>query len=112
MKVALALLAASVGLLTSGLATAAMQPPMGTFEGAFYTCDEGQAFQVSYDSKDPKSAKVTTSNQNKQYDLKRVAAPDSAKFSNGTVNVSVFGEGAKVEGTEIKLTGCKLKNTT
>lgn len=70
------------------------------------------AFQVSYDSRDPKNATLTTSNNNKQYELKRLAGDDAARFSDRTVEASFSGNEAKVEGVQLKLTGCKLKTTT
>ena len=115
-RVASVVFAVSAALFSAAAApappAAAAQPPMGQFDGAFYTCDQSQAFQVSYDSKTPKAVTLTTSNNNRQYHLKRVAGAGGAQFSDGAVNVSVSGDGANVQGTEIKLTDCKLKNTT
>ncbi len=107
------LLAMSAGVLASSAAMAAsVQPPMGQFESAFYTCAQGQAFQMSYDSTRPKAATLTTSNNSHQYQLKRADAADAARFSNGTVSVSLTGKAATVEGTTIKLTGCTLKTVS
>ena len=77
------------GLLSSAASAASAQPPMGDFLGAFYTCDQGQAFQISYDSKSPTAATITTSNNNARYELKRRAGAAGSQFSNGTVSVSV-----------------------
>ncbi len=113
MKVATLVLAASAGLAGStAVAAPATQPPMGQFNGAYYTCDQGQAFAVSYDSSNPKTATVTTSNNNKRYQLKRVAGSAGDEFSNGAVDVSLSGDTAQVRGTALTLSGCKLKNTT
>jgi membrane-bound inhibitor of C-type lysozyme len=104
---------ASAGLLSSALAASAatVQPPMGDFDAAYYSCDQGQGFQISYDSKSPASATVTTSDNNARHQLKRVSAASGPEFSDGTVTVSVTSQGAQVKGTQVALTGCKLKNT-
>jgi hypothetical protein len=109
--VALVLLMSAGGVLSPVIAAAAAQPPMGQFDGAYYTCDDGQAFQIAYDSKTPKAATLTTSNNNARYALKRQAG-EAAAFSNGPVSVSLTDETATVAGTQLKLTGCKLKTTT
>jgi len=116
MKAATLVLAASAGMIwsaaTSDASAAPAQPPMGQFLGAYYTCDQGHAFQVSYNSTAPTVATVTTSNHNARYQLKRVDAGGGPQFSNGSVSVAVSGDTAQVQGTAISLTGCKLKNTT
>src|SRR3569623_531581 len=112
MKGAALVLIMSAGVIVApAIAAAADQPPMGQFNAAYYTCDEGQAFQISYDSKSPKKATITTSNNNARYKLKRQSG-DAAAFSDGTGSVSLTGQAATVAGTQLKLTGCKLKNTT
>jgi hypothetical protein len=110
-KLATVVLVVSAGLATSS-AAASTQPPMGQFLGAYYTCDQGGSFEISYDSKSPKVATITTSNNDHRYQLKRVAGATGPQFSNGTVNVSVSADGAQVQGTTVSLTDCKLKNTT
>jgi membrane-bound inhibitor of C-type lysozyme len=113
MRVAPLIVVFSGGLLAAVAASAdPAQPPMGQFDGAYYTCDQGQAFQISYDSRKAKKATLTTSNNNHRYKLDRVNGAAGPRFSNGSVNISVVGEGAQVQGTVIPLTGCKLKNTT
>lgn len=108
----LALAVAAGGLSSAAALAASTQPPMGQFLGAYYTCDQGQAFEISYDSANPKGATVTTSNNDARYMLKRVAGAAGPQFSNGAVSISVTGDNAQVQGTAIKLTDCKLKNTT
>jgi membrane-bound inhibitor of C-type lysozyme len=118
MRLKTLVLAVAAGWLSSAAASAApapaasTQPPMGQFLGAYYTCDQGQAFEISYDSATPKGATVTTSNNDARYMLKRVAGAAGPQFSNGPVSISVTGNDARVQGTAIKLTDCKLKNTT
>jgi hypothetical protein len=113
MRLKTLVLAVAAGWLSSAAASAAStQPPMGQFLGAYYTCDQGQAFEMSYDAKSPTDAAITTSNNNHRYQLKRVAGAASPQFSNGAVTVSVSANGAQVQGTTVSLTDCKLKNTT
>jgi len=112
MRVPPLILVACAGLAASGAASGATtQPPMGAFDGAYYTCDQGQAFQISYDSKKAEDAKVTTSADDATYQLKRVPDAAGADFSNGSVKVSVSGDAAQLQGTPSPFTDCKLKNT-
>ncbi len=104
-------IAAAVAAASGTALAASAEPPMGQFNGAFYACDQGQAFQLSYDAPAAKIATLTTSNNNHRYNLKRVSSSAGPQFSDGTVSVSISGEGATVQGTQLKLTGCKLKNT-
>ncbi len=106
------MVSAGVLVIAAGSAAASAQPPMGQFDGAFYTCDQGQAFQIGYDSRSPTKATLTTSNNNARYALKRADGAGGPQFSNGTVNITLVGDQATVAGTALKLTGCKLKNTT
>lgn len=114
MRNATLVIMASAGLLSSALAASAagIQPPMGDFDGAFYACDQGRGFQISYDAKDAKTATVTTSDNNAEHQLKRVSSTQGPEFSDGTMTVDVSGQGAQVQGARIALTGCKLKTTT
>ena len=85
-----------------------LQPPMNQFDFAFYVC-EGKAFQISYDSDTPKSATLTTSDNNKQYDLTRKAVPDGVEFASGPVRFWTDGKKVVVEGTASPMQDCKMK---
>lgn len=90
---------------TPAKAEAAIQPPMNTFNQAFYTCDGG-AFTISYDSETPTSAKLTTSNSH-EYELNRAASPTGVQFSNDRVSFWTDRKSVKVQGTQLKLLNCK-----
>ncbi len=58
-----------------------MQPPMNDFYEAFYTCESGGAFLVSYDFRDAgQRYPDSTSDKNKKYQLKRAARYDRRKI--------------------------------
>ena len=84
-------------------AAAATEPPMSDFNSAFYTCDEGAAFSVTYDGKRPKTAELTTSNNNKHYALKRTSAKDAPTFAGNGVTFTVRGDTAEVTGTDLSM---------
>ena len=84
-----------------------MQPPMNSFDFAFYTCDDGKAFQVSYDSDTPTVATINTSN--KQYVLNRQPADDGAKFTKGAARFWTDGRKVEIEGTATRLQNCRRK---
>jgi membrane-bound inhibitor of C-type lysozyme len=67
------------------IAASPTQPPMGAFSDAFYTCDGGGAFNMSYDSNTPTQATMTTSDNNDQHLLKRTSVASGAEFSGGGV---------------------------
>jgi len=103
--------AALAACVAAGPATAAssIQPPMNTFNSAFYTCDEDGAFMISYDSDKPQNASVTTSGSQKPYKLKRDTVTDGVQFSDGTVKFWTDGKTALVDGTQVPFRNCKMK---
>ena len=103
---ALAFAAALIAPSASGAAPG--QPPMNDFYQAFYTCGNNTAFTVDYDSDQPTSATLTTSNDRKTYELKRAAA-DSMSFAAGPVKLTVAGHKATVEGTRQPYQDCSTK---
>jgi membrane-bound inhibitor of C-type lysozyme len=110
MKVLGALTAILLGLAVSTPSLAATkQPPMDQFNNAFYTCDAGGAFLMSYDSAKPDTATMTTSNNNKKYALKRADVSDGVQFSDGTVKFWTDGKKVTVEGTQLPLQNCTTK---
>lgn len=96
-------------MATAAAAAAPMQPPMNGFDFAFYTCDDGRAFQISYDSDTPTSATMTTSDNNRQYALTRTHAPEGVQFSNGAARFWTDGRKVVVEGTANRLENCRRK---
>ena len=95
----------------AGAATAAdtpMQPPTNDFNDAYYICD-GTAFLIAYDSETPTQAKLTTSNHNKAFELKRTDSPTGVAFAGGAVKFWTDGKTVTVAGTPDKFQNCKRK---
>lgn len=90
---------------------AQVQLPMDNFRNAFYTCDDGGAFLVSYDTRQPKEAIITTSTNPKKHQLKRTTVAEGAKFSGETISFWTDGKTVVVEGTEAPMRNCKLKTS-
>lgn len=101
-----------VWFLCSPLAATASpkQPPMNNFNFAFYTCADGSAFQVTYDSTTPTKATLTTNNNNRQYVLTRTSSAAGLQFAKGPVSFQPNGRTALIQGTKTPLKGCKLKS--
>ena len=97
--------------LAAGSATAAgeAQPPMDSFNGAFYTCEDGGAFMVSYDSETPETATVTTNSDNKRYQLKRTPSSGGVEFTDGRVKFSTVGKTGLLQGTSTHFQNCRTK---
>ncbi|HSV04740.1 MAG TPA: hypothetical protein VLI41_16205 [Phenylobacterium sp.] len=95
---------------SAAMSEAPKQPPMNNFNFAFYTCAQGGAFQVDYDSATPKEATLTTSNNNTRYVLTRGSGDEGVQFSKGAVTLRTSGRTALVEGTKIPFKDCKLKS--
>jgi len=102
--------ALAAGLISApAMAAPAAQPPMNDFRQAFYNCDDNAAFLMAYDSAKPKSAIMTTSNNNKEHPLKRAQSPTGVQFNGDAVKFWTDGEQVTVEGTEVPLKNCKRK---
>jgi membrane-bound inhibitor of C-type lysozyme len=95
--------------LSTPCLAAPKQPPMDQFNNAFYTCDGGGAFLMSYDSSKPNAATMTTSNNNRKFELKRSAVSDGVQFAGGPVKFWTDGKSVTVEGTELPLQHCSTK---
>jgi len=106
LTLATALAAGSVGSLA---AAAPMQPPMNNFNYAFYTCDDGGSFLMTYDDNPPKSATMTTNNDNKNYALKRQPVASGVQFSGDGAKFWTDGKSVTVDGTVKPFRNCKLK---
>lgn len=85
-----------------------MQPPMNTFDFAFYTCDAG-AFEIDYDSDTPTQATIVTSNHNQKHELTRTPSQTGVQFAGGGVKFWTDGKKVLVEGAAIPLDNCRLK---
>lgn len=90
-------------------AAAPAQPPMNDFNEAFYTCDNGAAFAVSYDSTTPSTATLTASGVAQPYALKRTPSDTGAQFTGGTAKFWTDGKTVVVQGTPAPLKNCKMK---
>ena len=103
------LIGAALAACAAGPATAAspVQPPMNSFNSAFYTCDDNGAFMVSYDSEKPEHAAVTT-NQTR-YKLKRDTVTEGVQFSDGAVKFWTDGKTVVMDGTQVPFRNCKMK---
>jgi membrane-bound inhibitor of C-type lysozyme len=110
MKLAVTSALIAVGLGSAAFAGSPMLPPMNNFEQAFYTCDNGGAFIVSYHGNPPTSATMTTSNDNKRYALKRTPVATGAQFE-GAKGAKFWTDGTTVTvaGTQKVYTNCKVK---
>lgn len=102
-----------IGLAASLIATAAsgapkMQPPMNSFDFAYYNCTGG-AFQIAYDSATPTSATMTTSDGNRRFELARKPTSEGVQFANGAVRFWTDGKTVVVQGTAAQLQDCKLQ---
>jgi len=105
-----AILCATLGaatVATPALAATPTQPPMNDFSQAFYTCDAGGAFMMSYDSDKPEGAKMRTNNDNKLHVLKRTPTSSGVQFSGDNVSFWTDGKTVVVKGTSEPLRNCK-----
>ena len=100
---------ASAAVAGSALAAPDAQPPMNQFSQAFYRCDNGGAFMMSYGSNAPQQAQMTTSNDNKTYELKRTPAATGVEFSGGKIVFWTDGKAVRVQGTQLTFRNCKTK---
>ena len=105
---AASLVAASLAAEPAMAATVKL-PQMNNFNNAFYNCDDNAAFLMTYDGGKAANATMTTSNNNKQYKLKRAPVATGVQFTDGAVKFWTDGDKVTVEGTDIPLTNCKLK---
>jgi membrane-bound inhibitor of C-type lysozyme len=87
-----------------------VQPPMDSLNNAYYLCDDG-AFLMSYDDNPPQNATMTTSDDNKQYALKRAAdANGGVQFSGDGASFWTDGKTVVVGGTPRPFRNCKMKS--
>ncbi len=87
-----------------------IQPPMDGFNDAFYTCDNGRAFLIAYDSETPANATMTTNDNDRRYALKRTPADTGVQFTGEAAKFWTDGKSVVVEGTDARYRNCKLKS--
>jgi membrane-bound inhibitor of C-type lysozyme len=88
---------------------AGVQPPMNDFNQAFYRCDAGVAFMISYDSEQPATAELTTNTDARHYALKRTAAASGVAFAGGGAKFWTNGKTVSMEGAKAAFQNCKMK---
>lgn len=91
------------------LATPGTQPPMNDFNFAFYICDGGASFMMAYDANPPTSASMTTNDDNRTHQLKRVPDDTGARFEGEGVTFWTDGKIVRVQGAQKPYPNCKLK---
>ena len=96
-------------IATPVLAASPVQPPMNDFSQAFYKCDAGGAFMMSYDSEKPQNAKMRTSNDNALHVLKRTPSASGVQFAGDNVSFWTDGKSVVVKGTSETFHNCKTK---
>jgi hypothetical protein len=89
--------------------TAPMKAPMNDFNQAFYRCDGGGSFMMSYDSDDPTKAEMNGNDGAKPHELKRVPAANAVEFAGGGVKFWTDGKTVVVEGAKAPFKNCKMK---
>lgn len=94
---------------TSAAAGPSNQPPMNNLDFAYYTCANGGAFLISYDAREPSSATMTTSNDNRSYALKRTSVEKGVRFTGPTASFWTDGKTVVVNGTQKPLLKCMIK---
>ena len=90
-------------------APAGMKPPMNDFNQAFYRCDNGGAFSISYDSDTPATAEITTNDDNRPHVLKRTPSPSGAQFTGAAARFWTDGKTVVVDGPKAAFKNCKMK---
>ncbi len=85
------------------------QPPMNEFDQAFYTCESGASFMMTYDSEQPTKVEMTTNSDNKRYDLKRTESATGVEFKGPAARFWTDGKSVVVEGTAAHFKSCKKK---
>jgi hypothetical protein len=90
-------------------ASSGPKPPMNDFNQAFYRCEAGGAFMMSYDADDPAKAEMAGNDGARPHALKRVPAKDGVEFTGGGVRFWTDGKAVIVEGAKAPFKNCKMK---
>ena len=91
------------------LAAPDVQPPMNDFNFAFYICDGGASFMMTYDANPPTGASMTTNDDNRTRQLKRAPDDTGARFQGEGGTFWTDGKVVRVQGTHKPYPNCKLK---
>ena len=92
----------------AAIAAEPAQPPMNDFSQAFYKCDGGDAFMMSYDAEDAKTATLTGNHDNKRRELKRSPSDSGFLYKGDQVTFWTDGKSVRVEGA-VAFKNCKMK---
>jgi membrane-bound inhibitor of C-type lysozyme len=90
---------------------APMQPPMNDFDQAFYRCDGGEAFMMTYDDEHPTQAEMVTNSDQRHYKLKRAEAKSGVEFSGGGAKFWTDGKTVSGETPKAAFKNCKIKTS-
>jgi len=82
---------------------------MNSFYEAFYTCDGGAAFNMSYDSDQPTKVEMTANDGSKPVELKREPSPSGVTFAAGAAKFWTDGKTVQVEGAKSAFKNCRMK---
>ena len=85
------------------------KPPMNDFSQAFYRCDGGLNFMMSYDGDQPTTAEMATNDEGRHYNLKRSNAANGVQFTGGGVKFWTDGKSVVVDGAKAAFKNCKTK---
>jgi membrane-bound inhibitor of C-type lysozyme len=88
---------------------AGAQPPMNDFYQAFYRCDGGGAFSLTYDSDQPTKVELAANDGSKPVELKRATTASGFEFTAGGSKFWTDGKSVKVEDAKGALNNCKMK---
>lgn len=94
--------------LTTSAGAAPMQPPMNDFAQAFYKCDGGDAFMMSYDAEDAKTATLAGNHDNKRHELKRMPSDSGVQYAGDHITFWTDGKAVRIDGA-IAFKNCKMK---
>jgi hypothetical protein len=90
---------------------APMKPPMNDFDQAFYRCDGGEAFMMTYDADEPTKAEMVTNSDQRHYQLKRGEAKAGVQFSGGGAKFWTDGKSVVGETPKGAFKNCKIKSS-
>jgi len=91
---------------------APMQPPMNDFDQAFYRCDGGEAFMMTYDADQPTAAEMVTNSDQRRYKLKRGEPKTGVEFSGGGARFWTDGKTVAGETPKAAFKNCKINKAS
>ena len=90
---------------------APMRPPMNDFDQAFYRCDGGEAFMMTYDADQPTKAEMVTNSDQKHYELKRNDGANGVTFAGAGAKFWTDGKTVSGETPKAAFKNCKIKTS-